>query len=102
MRIGRAQRPAPCRLSAHWVFSVIVFLFCAAINVFVHTGRNWARIVLLALIALSVLILFMPSEEAAPPGLIETLLTMIGLVLGVIALYLVYAQPGASWFQRST
>ena len=82
-------------------FSAIVFFFCAAVNVYIYHGRNWARIVLLVLIALSVLLLLMPAEETVPASPAENLLTTIGLVLDVIAVYLLYAQPGGSWFRRS-
>ena len=80
-------------------FSAIVFFFCAAVNVYIYHGRNWARIVLAAFIALSVLLLLMPAETV-PASPLENLLTMIGLVLDGIAVYLLYAQPGASWFRR--
>ncbi len=78
---------------------VILFAIAAFVNVQVHRGRNWARIVVLIMTILSAMVLLFPGEEAVPPGVLENVLNVASLLLEIAAAYLLYSHPGKLWFR---
>ena len=93
------QIPAAASVGAV-VCNQVTLLAVVAIGItFVASGRNWARIAMLAYTALSVLgLAFVPnlSTRALDYGL-----QVVGTLLYVVAMYLVFLTPGRLWFRRS-
>lgn len=93
------QIPAAASVGAV-VCGQVTLLAVVAIGItFVASGRNWARIAMLAYTALSVLgLAFVPnlSTRALDYGL-----QVVGALLNVVAMYLVFLTPGRLWFRRS-
>ena len=72
---------------------------------FISKGRNWARITLLVWSSLG-LILWFPhiaqffSRETFSRSTLIGLLGVVEVILQVVALFLVFSKPGASWFAQ--
>lgn len=81
------------------VFMLLVFGLIGFINVKVYQGRNWARIVMLVLTALSVLMMLFPSDESRAQGPLLQGLYLFDVLIEVIAMYLVFSKPGSLWFK---
>ena len=85
------------------VFAVLVyallFAFNAFVNVMVHRGRNWARLITFAFVLIGAFFMFIPVEEPAPPSILEWAINVVCLVLECVAIYLLFTQPGAAWFK---
>ena len=62
----------------------------------IAAGRNWARIVLAALMALSIPVLAFPLE---PSPVVLQVLDWGCVALGVVALWLLFTAESASWFR---
>lgn len=81
------------------VVMLVIFGLFGFVTVKVYQGRNWARIVMLVLTALSVLAMLFPSDEsnAQGPGLQG--LYLFDVLIEVVAMYLVFSKPGSLWFK---
>jgi hypothetical protein len=78
-------------------FVVVLFAIQVTLYVFTYRGRNWARIGVLILFVLDGLVFLIPNPK--PPGVLENTLDVVGLVMTLIALYLLFSRPGALWFR---
>lgn len=77
-------------------FSIVVWLGITALVLSkVKKGRNWARILCLVWGALCAIGLFRLTSVSLSNGL-----TVASLALGYYALYLLFSEPGASWFSK--
>ena len=79
------------------VVQIILMALAGYLNLCIGQGRNWARIVALILTVLSLLMVFFlptPPDETV----IEQLINGVSSVLDVVAMVLIFTQPGASWF----
>src|SRR5260370_11653729 len=76
---------------------VVLFAIQATLYVFTYRGRNWARIGVLILFVLIGLLLLIPNPK--PPGVLENTVDVVGLVMTLIALYLLFSRPGSLWFR---
>jgi hypothetical protein len=85
-----------------FLLAVIVagLVFSAVLNAFIYRGRNWARIVTLLLVLASGYFLLAASDEPTPPGVLEEILNLLSFALDLLATYLLFSQPGATWFRR--
>jgi len=79
-------------------FFLIFAALEAALNVYVYRGRNWARIILLVLVAIAAVWLFIPKMTFPSGSVIEQLLDVLTLSLDLIAVCLLLTHPGSSWF----
>jgi hypothetical protein len=77
-----------------------MYVFAAVLNVLIYRGYNWARIVTLILTLISLPMYFL--DEPIPLSATETALNLVVLLLEVVALYLIFTNPGALWFKRAT
>lgn len=78
---------------------VLIFGFVGFLNVKIHQGRNWARIVVLLLTALSVAMMLFPSGELGAEGPLLQGLYLFDVLIEVVAMYLVFSRPGSLWFK---
>jgi uncharacterized membrane protein len=76
--------------------------FAAFINVQISKGRNWARIVFLVVVVLSVGLMFLPDEGGRPISTVESTLSGISLIVDLVVVYLLFSWPGALWFRQPT
>ena len=80
--------------------SGITFAIIALLVHFISAGRNWARITFLVMFLLG-LIPAVPQLAAIFERSLLSGLTSLGQwLLQIIALYLVFSKPGASWFGK--
>jgi hypothetical protein len=98
--LSASRDPETAFHPAFIVFMAIVFLLSAALNILIHRGRNWARILLLVLVVIAGALLLVPVDEPVPAGVLENTLTAVSLALDAVALYLLFTPPGASWYRR--
>ena len=66
----------------------------------ISRGRNWARIVLLVLVALGMPGYFLTLPAMLAQSAFVTAISVAESVLQIAALYLVFIGAGASWFRR--
>ncbi|HET7864149.1 MAG TPA: hypothetical protein VFL86_07040 [Burkholderiaceae bacterium] len=78
---------------------VLIFGFIGFLNVRIYQGRNWARIVVLLLTALSVVMMLFPSAEQGAEGPLVQGLYLFDVLIEVVAIYLVFSKPGSLWFK---
>jgi hypothetical protein len=77
------------------VFLVIGIL----LNIFITRRHNWARVVYVALVAISLAFVpFLVTEWVDHP-FYEVALTVATIVLDVIVVYLLFTKPGSLWFR---
>jgi len=81
------------------VVMLVIFGLFGFVTVKVQQGRNWARIVMLVLTALSVAAMLFPSDEASAQGPLLQGLYLFDVVIEVVAMYLVFSKPGSLWFK---
>lgn len=97
--LGTPSLVYPLATEPEWLTAVFVLLITALVILLylkVAAGRNWARIVLAVLLALSVPALAMPVE---PSPLALQLLDWSCLALDMVALWLLCTGESASWFR---
>lgn len=82
------------------VVMLLAFAFACFLNVKVHQGRNWARIVVLVLTALSIAMTLFPLDESRVDGPMLQGLRLLCVLIDVAAMYLVFSKPGSLWFKR--
>lgn len=84
-------------------FAIALTLFFMALaawlNTLVYRGRNWARITMLVLVALSVLFVVFPPDGLSEPGFVERVLNFADVCVQVSAIVLLFRRPGALWFR---
>ena len=82
-----------------WWFVVVTLLvttFAVFLYVKLAAGRNWARIVLTALVVLSIVALAAPAE---PRLFILRVLDFSCLALELVAVWLLFTREAAAWFR---
>ena len=72
----------------------------AWLNVRLSKGARWARSATLVLTIAGMLLNLVAADEAVPPGLFETVLGDVDLLISLLALYWLYSGPGAAWFRK--
>jgi len=82
------------------VIMLLLFGLVGFLNLKVYQGRNWARIVMLALTVLSVVVMLFPSDESRADGPLLQGLYLFDVLIEVVAMYLVFSKPGSLWFKR--
>ena len=65
-----------------------------------YEGKNWARYLVLVFTILSILLILFSSDGAPNTTLLEKMGDLLVVLLDAGTLYLIFKQPGASWFQR--
>lgn len=79
---------------------LLLFGLIGFLNLEIYQGRNWARIVMLALTVSSVvMMLFSPDEVRAEGPLLQGFY-LFDTLIEVAAMYLVFSKPGSLWFRR--
>ena len=96
------QLPSYGELILFTILVSAILGFAAFLNVKISKGRNWARIVFLALVAISLLSYLVPDGGTRAVTSIESALSIIASALDVVALYLLFSWPGALWFRPRT
>jgi len=81
------------------IFAALVLALVIAVNIYVWQGRNWARIVFLALAILSVVILFGTLRDILEYPAVEIVLNIVSLGIDVVVAFLLFTKPGALWFR---
>jgi hypothetical protein len=94
--LSAVRDPATGFLPWMIAFTGTLFILSAALNVMVSRGRNWARIVVLVLVALSAIMILFPVDESSA---LEEVLTGLSVVLEGYAVYLLFTNPGKLWYQ---
>lgn len=81
------------------VTGVLAFALGVALNIFIARRHNWARIVYLVLLLLSLAVLpfVIPEWMEHPPY--EWALNIASTVLDSIVIYLLFTKPGSLWFR---
>ena len=79
---------------------ISVIAVMALLIVFISKGKNWARITFLVLFVLGSLpsIPLVLGEFSRSPVL--GAFSVIQIVIQIVALYLVFTNPGATWFKK--
>lgn len=83
------------------VVTLLLFGLVGFLNLKIYQGRNWARIVVLALTALSVLMMLFSPDEVRAEGPLLQGFYLFDVLIEVVAMYLVFSKPGSLWFKRS-
>ena len=81
------------------VITLLIFGLVGWVNVKVYQGRNWARVVMLVLTALSVVTVLFPSGESTAEGPLLQGLYLFDVLIEVVAMMLVFSNPGSLWFK---
>ncbi|NOJ60173.1 hypothetical protein [Arthrobacter sp. 260] len=98
------------------VFAAIVTGVYILLAIFIRKGHNWARITAAVLAVLSVLMyLFglmsasmlegsdlMQGQEMVTPGPLETILGLLGLLLGIAGVVMTFLKPARPYFEKQT
>jgi hypothetical protein len=72
----------------------------AALIVFIASGHNWARIVLLVMYLGGCWPYFSKFADMFRRSVMGGLVSIVQLMLQAAAMYLVFAQPSSKWFRR--
>ena len=81
------------------IFAALVLALVIAVNIYVWQGRNWARIIFLALAILSVIIFFGMLRDILEYPAVEIVLNIVSLRIDVVVAFLLFTKPGALWFR---
>ncbi len=77
--------------------SLVVTIY---LTVKLYEGRNSVRYLMAGLTILSVLLLLAGGEGPGKTTVLQHIVNFLGVVFDCAALYLIFSQPGAAWFQR--
>lgn len=80
-------------------FTLALYVLSVFMVVFIHRGRNWARIMLLVFNILNVLSFLLAFEalQKYPTG--DFIILLIVVALDLVALYLLYTRAATLWFR---
>jgi len=81
-------------------FILTLYAISVLINLYIHRGSHWARVLLLVFNVLNVLSFLAAMQELLgyPAG--DLVCLAVSMALDLIALVLVFTRPGALWFRR--
>ena len=96
------QRSFAETVGVYWVMIVVLFGLSILVNVFIWRGSNWARILFLLLLVISLLSRLGTMEEMLSHPAIEIGVNLLMLAIEVIAAFLLFTKPGALWFRRAS
>lgn len=82
-------------------FMVPLFALSIVMNLSIGRGRNWARILFLALYLLSVFSFLGALDDMLALPAFEVALDSIVMAMETVALYLLFTRPGALWFRAA-
>ena len=88
--------------STGFVFTVsgITFVVVGVLIYFISTGRNWARITFLVLFLVGLTQAISQLTATFDRSTLTGLLSLGQALLQIVALYLIFSRPGASWFAK--
>src|SRR5262245_23953709 len=95
------QRSPADTVAVYWGMAMVLVGLSVLVNVFIWRGSNWARILFLVLLVISVLSLLGTMDEMLSHPPIEIVLNLVMLAIEAIAVYLLFTKPGALWFRRA-
>jgi len=81
-------------------FFFAMYAIGMVLNVFIYRGHNWARLFTLIIYILAIVSFFALFNEYLEYPVVPLASNVVVLVLGVIALYLLFTRPGYLWFRR--
>lgn len=81
-------------------FILTLYAISVVINIHVHRGSNWARILLLVFNVLNVLSFAGAMNEILKYPAGDLVALGASMFLDLVALVLIYTRPGALWFRR--
>jgi hypothetical protein len=81
-------------------FILTLYAISVVINIHVHRGSNWARILLLVFNVLNVLSFAAAMNEILKYPAGDLVALGASMFLDLVALVLLYTRPGALWFRR--
>jgi len=84
-----------------YVFVAVLVGFSALLNLFIHRGRNWARIAWLGMTLLDFVSRLVSDDRLIQAGAFEQALSLLDLLLTCAVLFLLFTRPGAPWFGRA-
>lgn len=81
-------------------FILTLYAISVLINVYIHRGSHWARVLLLVFNILNGLSFMAAAHEILryPAG--DLVCLAVSMALDLFALVLVYTRPGSLWFRR--
>lgn len=82
------------------VILVVFDVFAAWLIARVHAGRNWARIVSLALLAIGLAVAWAEPSLAGDTA-IQVVAAVVTTVLDAVGMVLLFTRPGSAWFRSS-
>ena len=95
------RSPSGTATSVGVVLQLALFALAAYLNVCIHRGKNWARVISLIFTLIGLMFLaFIPSPSDV--SVIEWLLAVASAALDVVAMYLLFSKPGSSWFKSAS
>jgi hypothetical protein len=83
-----------------FAFTALVLLLLFGLGVAMRAGHNWARIVFLVLFLLGLPTLFATPSLVAQFGVAFLVVFCVQTILQIGTLWLVFTQPGSSWFRK--
>jgi hypothetical protein len=81
-------------------FILTLYAISVLINVYIHRGSHWARVLLLVFNILNVLSLLAAMRELPGYQAGDLVCLATSMALDLTALTLVYTRPGALWFRQ--
>lgn len=90
-----AESPSPLLLP---YYLGIYFVFFT-INVGVNRGRNWARILFLALAVFSLLVFVFQFDDIMKSPIFVLAIYLISFVVDAFVAYFLFSHPGKLWFR---
>ena len=101
MYVQLERVPAGARTWFVAIFGLLMLALMAGIYIGIHRGKNWARIAFL-LIELLSLAAAIRIPEPFGATVVEAILTTLGWLASIAALYLLFFTQGSAWFKKSS
>jgi hypothetical protein len=83
------------------VFYVALYVFAMVLNIFISRGHNWARILTLFFFVVAFATYAALFNEYSTYPFVPLASNIIVLILEVIAVYLLFTNPGKLWFRHA-
>ena len=86
--------------SPHFLIITKLLIYAASLFLIyqIGKGRNWARWSIVAILFISILLLFLPSFESFSHNPVHTLLVFLQYTLYIIALLFLFHRSSSGWF----
>lgn len=96
--VSEAQRSGELQVAAMVVGVLTTLLLLGVLTVMLWRGRNWARMLYVILVAMS-LAAFLSSWGTAERPSIEVALEAVSFVADAGSFFLMFTSPGSTWFE---